>query len=139
MQYPNKRIEDHVSKFSAYSDESLEIIKQQNNAWGDLHIAAKLVLDSRKKKEEDNKHRETIKESRKTNRLTIWTFIIASLLALFFFLADHFLLTRKNNETKNISTTNKESQKITPINAVPNQAGQPSTLGKQQIKKQIAK
>jgi hypothetical protein len=139
MENPNKYIEDHMKVYATYSDEKLKIIMQKNNAWGDLHIAAKLVLESRKKKEGDIKHAESIRATRKSHKIAILAIIVSSLLALIFFLVDRFLLPSQNSVPKNISKTSTEPQKTTPVNPVPNQSDHPATPDKQQIKKQTAK
>jgi hypothetical protein len=87
---PEKEIKSCLEEYASRSNEELTIIMQQKTAWSPPHIAAKLILDERRKEDADKKHSQNIKAILRANKLSAIAIGI-SLLSLFVALVSYFL------------------------------------------------
>ncbi len=114
MLNPNKEIEDYRQHYASYSRADLikETLKWVPHA--PQHIAAKQLIDEMDKADSDQKHRESLQQSHRANKLSIWAIIIALLSLLLFTIdfvyRDIFSPKHENRKTEEIKSRQEQQQ-----------------------------
>mgnify|MGYP001581149539 CR=1 len=120
MKYPDKELQSCLEAFSSYSEDELIRQMQKTNPESAPHIAAKILLDKKDKKETEIRHQETIKESRQANKLSRIAISIAILSLIVAIIALTYSFDKKQStsqETPKIESHKPTSTSVPPSNS----------------------
>jgi hypothetical protein len=132
MKYPDKELQTWLEAFSSYSEDELISEMQKSNPESAKHRATKILLNKKDKKETEERHLESLEESRQANRLSRIAIFIAILSLIVAIIAFSYKKQSTSQETPKIESRKPSSTSVPPSNSkLPIQQGK-GLEGKQQ-------